>query len=168
MVGLPLQLVGLTVFVLAFGWGWRRMAWRWRQLAAVYGPGLAGIGEPLEQRRMQNLILLSGWAGWESHQGITTIAVHETGLKFSLLFPFSLDRGAFFIPFEDLTVTRQDWYLDGESLELEPRHRSDVKIILGQSQMDWIEAAAGERWNAGYSLLHRVPRIHQGGSGEPT
>lgn len=158
---------GLAVAVGLFAWAWRRGAYRWRRLAAVYGQVPGWLGKPLAERRMQNLILRGGAFGWQSHNGITTVAVFDKGLRFSLMVPFSIDHPPFFIPFADLKATRTDWYLNTESYELDTRREPEIKLILDHDLMRWIEAKAGQRWSAGYSLLHHVPNIDAAGGAQP-
>lgn len=147
---LVLTLVGATVFAGTFSWAWRFGAYRWRRLASVYRLSEVEAGEPLAVRRLQNLILRGGKLAWESHSGITSVSVHETGLAFALMFPFSIDRPAFFIPFADLTVAPTSWYLNTRSFELGVRGEPAVKPIIDLGLLEWIEAAAGDRWDAGY------------------
>jgi hypothetical protein len=161
MSQLVLGTFGLAVFVALMAWIWRSGAYRWRRLAAAYGLDDAdGPGAPLAERHMQSLILRGGRPAWQSHSGITTVGVHETGLAFRLMFPFSIDHPPFFIPFHDLQARVQDWYLNCESYELDTRREQDIKLIVDQDLMHWIEQVAGDRWPAGYSLMDRVARIH--------
>ncbi len=99
---------GLAVFAGLFAWAWRMGAYRWRRLAAASGKESGWLGTPYAQRKMQSVILRGGKFGWQSHLGITTVAVYDKGLLFSLMVPFSYDHPPFFIPFADLKATRTD------------------------------------------------------------
>lgn len=158
---------GLAVAAGLFAWAWRMGAYRWRRLAAVYGKVPVWLGTPHAQRKRQSVILRGGRFGWQSHLGIISVAIYDKGLLFSLMAPFSFDHPPFFIPFEELKATRTDWYLNSESYELDTRREPEIKLIIDDDLMRWIAAKAGNRWSAGYSLLHRVPNIHGVGGDQP-
>ena len=94
-----LTIFGLGVFgFLFFGMLWRT-ACRWRYLAECYA--VAARGPSLESRGRQSVVLL-GMGGFNSLKGIMTTSVHETGVSFRIMAPFSLFHSPFFVPYEHI------------------------------------------------------------------
>lgn len=150
------QAFGLAVFAALVSWAWSVRTRRWRLLAVAYAGSPERLGAVGAVRHMQALIFRGAGPAWESHQGITRVAVHERGLAFSLMFPFGIGAPPIAIPFADLTAETTDWYLNAESIALTARRCPELEIIVDAELMQWIEKEAADRWQAGYSLLHRV------------
>lgn len=69
----------------------------------------AWLGKPYAERERQSPTRRGCAFGWQSHLGITTVAVYNTGLLFGLTYPLTIDHPPFCIPFADLTATQADW-----------------------------------------------------------
>lgn len=123
---------------LFFGMLWRQ-AFRWRYLARHYD---RPAGEPVETRSMQSAVLM-GLSGFNTLKGIIKIGVHENGVSFRLMAPFSLFHDPLFIPYRDITGWKTTWYLDARSTELQFRGAPDVKMIVPATQAEWIQGFAG-------------------------
>ena len=138
---LVLTLFGYSVFAfLFFGALWRH-ACRWRLLAQVYA---GESGRPLAKRTMQNAVLL-GLGAFNSLKGILTIAVHETGVSFRVMKPFSLFHTPLFIPYKDIRGWESTWYLDAPSTELQFIRAPGVKMVMPAEQADWIRSFSGQK-----------------------
>ena len=143
-----LLLFGLSVLVFLFGGILWRDSVRWRYLAMHY----AGEGKrPIEERNFQSAVLL-GFIGYKSLTGILKIGVHETGVSFRVLAPFSLFHPPLFIPYDNIRGWDTSWYLDAHSIQLEFRKAPDVKMVVPAEQAEWIRSFADHKL-----VLHRKP-----------
>ncbi len=134
-------LIGLSVFVLAFGGMLWRKAYRWRYLHRSYGadPDYAN-----DERTMHNAVLV-GLGGYNKLMAAVTIGVHRTGVSFdmnSLFYPF---HNPIFVPYEHIRASAADWYINGESTEFKFRDAPDVSMILPAEQAEWIRKRSGEK-----------------------
>lgn len=134
-----LSVIGYGVFIALFGGMLRIQARRWRYLAASYA---GDAGPSRETRTMQNVVLM-GLGGYNSLTGIVTIGVHDTGVSFRVMLPFSLFHDPLFIPHRDIRGWRTSWYLDAESVELDFHGAPEVKMIVSAEQAEWLRAVAG-------------------------
>ena len=136
-----LTLFGLSVFVFLVG----GMLWvdsrRWRTLAAAYA---GQPGRTIEQRRWQSVVLF-GFRGYNSLNGITQIGLHQAGVSFRVTPPFSLFHSPLLIPYEDISGWKTTWYLDSPSVELEFRRAPEVKMVVGAEQAEWIRRHSGHK-----------------------
>lgn len=136
-----LTFFGLSVFAfLFFGMLWRT-ACRWRYLAKNYA---GATGPSLEDKGLQSAVLL-GLGGYNALHGIVRTSVHETGVSFRVMTPFSLFHAPLFVPFEDIRGWSTTWYLDARSIELQFRKAPDVKMVVSEELAEWIASFAGRR-----------------------
>lgn len=136
-----LSVFGFGVFIALFGGMLRANAWRWRQLAAIYG----GDGGPVRDKRSMQSGVLLGLGGFNSLHGILNIAVHDKGVSFRVMAPFSLFHDPLFIPYRDIRGWQTSWYLDAPSVEFEFEGVPAIKMVMSAEQAEWIASFAGQR-----------------------
>lgn len=136
-----LHLFGLSVFGLLMG----GMLWansrRWRYLAAAYA---GAPDKAIERRKLQNAVLIDG-SGFNALSGTVTMGLHEAGISFRIILPFSLFHEPIFVPYGDIRGWRTLWYLDAPSTELAFRRAPDVKMIVPFEQAKWLQTYSADR-----------------------
>lgn len=118
-----------------------RGACRWRNLAQAYS---GTPGRSLEVRKLQSVVLL-GLGGYNSLKGIVKTGVHQDGVSFRVMAPFSLFHAPLFIPYSDIRGWKTTWYLDAPSTELEFRNAPDIKMVVPADQAEWIQSYSGQK-----------------------
>lgn len=74
---------------------------------------------------------------------------HDTGLAFSLMFPFAVAAPPILMTFAGMRARAKNWYINVESFELDFRREPDLRLTIDQALMNWIRSEADDRWNAG-------------------
>ena len=134
---LYLAVVGFgTVFGLMY-FIYKRDAHFWEALAVAYARPWR---EPDETRGMRSAVVYKKGGAFKSYKGLLTIGLYEDGFAMKPMRLFSLFHKPIFIPYEDVEGWREQWFLDGGSIELTFAKRPDVKMIMPESQVRWIEA----------------------------
>ncbi len=144
--GLLLHLVGYGVFAGLLYGIWKSNARRWTRLAAAYrAVDFCHVApRPNAQRTMQTVVLVGGDIGWNSYRGVVAVGVTLEGVSLRLMPPFAAFHPPLLIPFADLRVEPTRWYLLGKSFQLTLSGVSDVRIIIDEELLGWIESQAAE------------------------
>ena len=139
---------GLLAFI------YKRTAVDWERLAAAYGDSRSrDRGPPQDKRRFANMILYGRGRPTRSYKGVVAIALYDDGIGFrpnAFLVPF---HKPIFVPYDDITGWRQNWYLDAQSVELNFRDTPDMGIIMPKGQVEWILS----RDRSGISISEDLP-----------
>ena len=112
---------------------------RWRYLSQYYGEPKR---IPRKKQSGQSAVLV-GMGGYNSFNGILTIAIHKTGISLRPIVPFALFHRTLFISFDEINGWGTSWYLNRQSTELELAQAPDVKILMPSEQAAWINSHAG-------------------------
>ena len=139
-----LMVGGLLAFI------YKRTAIDWERLAAAYGQDWR---PPQDMRRFANMILYAKGRPTRSYKGVVAIGLYDDGVAFrpnAFLVPF---HKPIFVPYNDITGWRQNWYLDAQSVELNFRNAKDMRIIMPKSQVEWILS----RDRSGVSISEDLP-----------
>lgn len=138
------------LFSIAFGLGFvsaffaithYRAGARWRQVADAYPMPQLGpqLGQPLSERRFENVLLHNGGMIFNSYRWWLTARIYSTGVGLSLPPPLSIGHPPIFIPFSEATIETYPWYLVGDAYEIKTLRTPDIKIIIDDALANAIE-----------------------------
>ena len=141
MLGWTIAALAIAAFVLWYAL--QLHAHMWRQVAARYRgkPSSTATARKLEvaviaQRdiRLPNPQLNPRF---RNYPGLL-MAIHDEGLEFSLIAPFSLMCPPLFFPFDEMELKQTYWALWPEPFAIRMRRLPDVDIIVGRDTVRWI------------------------------
>ncbi len=145
-----LFLYGLAFFVAIYGMVLYRTAFRWQHLAKHYERPWRSTPAI---KHLQTAALYGEGVALNTYSGIVTLGVHPDGLAIKLLEPFGVFHPPLFIPYEEITAHRQNWYLNAKSVELEFRRIPDIKVVMPADQVSWIRRSSG----ADFDIIDEIP-----------
>lgn len=138
-----MPLLGGAIVVALLGGIWKCNARRWNRLAAVYRADCSeqnSLDPESEQLSYQTLILTGGAVGWNSYKGITTVGVSRDGIMLRPHTLFSIFHPPLLIPFGDLSIKAKRWRLFGQTYECTLSGVHNVRIIIDEGLLNWIES----------------------------
>lgn len=133
------NLFGTGILLLLMSGIWKANARRWNRLAAVYDEQLATACATGSTKHMQTVILTGGHMGYNSYKGIVTVEVTGEGILFRIMTPFSMFHSPLLVPFGDIQVAPNRWYLLGKTFQLTFAGVNDVQMIVHSETIEWIE-----------------------------
>lgn len=147
-----LDLITTTIsgfFALAFSFGvvafiHKRHAEEWQMLAAVYG---GARSNPQALKRFGHLVLYTDGAPARAYNGLLSVETYSDGIGFKPLPLVMAFHDPIFVPYKDIQGWSQDWYINAKSVELQFTKAPDFRIIMPQSQLEWIKQESGRSLN---------------------
>lgn len=119
---------------------YRRHAVDWDQLVSVYGRDWRA---PPLKRRIGDVVLYSEGRPAKSYNSLMQIGLYEDGVALRpnrFLVPF---HRPIFVPYTDIQVWDQNWYLNAKSAELSFQKAPQMRLIMPRKQADWMLTLAG-------------------------
>jgi hypothetical protein len=110
---------------------------RWRLLAPSYASSAEKPGRAV--KRFATVVARGGMPFFTKYVGVS-IAIHEDGLGLSIVPPFSAGAPALFLPFDEMSVRRTDWYLNCGSFSIRMKRNADMELIIDDGLLSWIQA----------------------------
>lgn len=126
-----LMVGGLLAFI------YKRRAQAWQTLQPFYGANWEGAAA---KRHMQDLLLYSEGDFARPYRGIVTIGVFPNGIGIRFMPILGAFHDPIFVPYKDIEGWQQKWYINAKSVELSFDKKSNLRIIMPKSQIDWIAA----------------------------
>lgn len=134
--------LGLVLFLLHTIYS--RNSNHWRYLADHYG----GVWREPSVEKWGYLNLYGKFPVSKGYNSSFKIGLHQEGITLRMIIPpDSFYCKPLFIPYGDIKGWNQSWYLNAESVELELKNATEVKLVMPRSEIDWIKSFGGKTVN---------------------
>jgi hypothetical protein len=110
---------------------------RWRLLVPTYASSAEKPAKAV--KRFAVVVARGGMPFFTKYVGVS-IAIHDDGLGLRIVPPFSFGAPPLFLPFDEMTVRRTDWYLNSGSFSIRMRRNAGVELIIDEELFSWIQA----------------------------
>ncbi len=111
----------------------------WRIVASSYA---ADFPHPvLARKSFEQALIAGGGLAFRNYVPLT-VGIHEKGMSLRLLPPFSLQCPPLFLPFDEMSCRRTDWFLSHDVFAIKLA-RVDVDIIVSHRLWSWIQSQCG-------------------------
>ena len=129
-------LLGTGVMLGLYAWLVHAYSVMWRTVASSYADGYRYSALA---RKFPEQVVIAG-RGLKFHNYVPlTVGIHEKGISLRLLPPFSLACAPLFLPFEDMSCRRTDWFLNHDVFAIRLA-KVDVDIIVQRQLWDWLQS----------------------------
>ena len=143
-------LLGAAVFAGLVTWLVQAHSAMWRRVASAYA---GRSDDAVLARKFPEQVLIAGHGiAFRSYVPVT-VRIHEKGISLTLWLPFSLACPPLFLPFDEMSCRRTDWYLNAPSFAIRLA-RAEVDVIVGDSLWNWIESNSELRLSYAVDAAH--------------